>query len=98
MRRQALAALPEPAWLYNVFQPVFLACAIVVWLPFVPRVLAVVPVMLVPFALADQVAYLLRVVFPRPDESAEGAAPDVGVGTAAERDRKSLTDDAHSRV
>ena len=74
-------------------QPLFLACAIVVWLPFVPRLLAVVPVVLVPFALADQVAYLLRVVFPRPDESAGGAAPDVAVGIARESDQESPTDD-----
>ena len=66
VRAEAIAALREPAWLYDVFQPAFLACALLVWLPFLPRVLAVVPVVLVPFALAGQVAYLLRVVFPKP--------------------------------
>ena len=65
IRAEALAVLPEPAWRYDVFQPVFLLCAVAVWLPFLPRVLAVVPVVLVPFALAGQVAYLLRVVFPK---------------------------------
>ena len=65
-RRDALAALPEPAWLYSVCQPVFLAFAIVVWLPVLPRVVSVVPVALIPFALVGQVAYLLRAVFPKP--------------------------------
>jgi hypothetical protein len=37
-----------------------------VWLPFLPRALAVVPVLLTPLAIAGQVAYLLRVVFPKP--------------------------------
>ena len=65
-RAERLAALPEPAWLYSVLQPAFLALALVVWLPFVPRIVAVVPVGLMPFAFAGQIAYLLRVVFPKP--------------------------------
>ena len=74
-RAEAFAALREPAWLYNVFQPAFLACAIAVWLPLLPRVLAVVPVMLVPFALAGQVAYLLRVVFPKVEATSTAESP-----------------------
>ena len=65
-RAETLASLREPAWLYDVCQPAFLFLVVVVWLPFLPRGLSVLPVVLVPFALADQAAYLLRVVFPRP--------------------------------
>ena len=75
IRAEALAVLPEPAWLYDVFQPVFLLCAVAVWLPFLPRVLAVVPVVLVPFALASQVAYLLRVVFPKAPATSDAESP-----------------------
>ena len=81
VRAGALLSLREPAWIYGVLQPLFLACAVIVWLPVVPRFLAVVPVVLVPFALAGQVAYLLRVVFPKracvaaDDSDAESESP-----------------------
>ena len=65
-RAERLAALREPAWVYRVLQPAFLLIALAVWLPFVPRVLAAVPVGLMLFALVGQFAYLLRVVFPKP--------------------------------
>ena len=65
-RAERLAAVREPAWVYRVLQPMFLLVAVVVWIPFVPRVLAAVPVGLMLFALVGQFAYLLRVVFPSP--------------------------------
>ena len=65
-RAERLAALREPAWVYRFLQPAFLLIALAVWLPFVPRVLAAVPVGLMLFALVGQLAYLLRVVFPKP--------------------------------
>ena len=65
VRADTLASLREPAWTYTVLQPLFLALALIVWLPFIPRALAVVPVLLTPLAIAGQVAYLLRVVFPK---------------------------------
>ena len=73
VRAEKLAALREPAWVYSVLQPAFLAFALIVWLPFVPRVAAwipAIPVGLMPMALFGQVAYLLRVVFPKPAASA----------------------------
>jgi hypothetical protein len=65
-RREALAAIPEPSWLYAVFTGVYLVVVVGVWIPAVPRIVAVVPVVLTPIALALSVAYLLRVVFPKP--------------------------------
>lgn len=76
VRSERLAALREPSWLYRVLQPAFLALALLVWLPFVPRIIAVIPVGLMPFALAGQIAYLLRVVFPRPAASATDAGAE----------------------
>ena len=46
------------------------------WVPPLPRWVAVMPVVLTPFALAEQVAYLLRVVFPKPPASPTSAAAD----------------------
>ena len=64
-RAQQLVALREPAWIYRWFQPVFLALVIVALLPVLPRIWSVIPVGLTPIAIAGQVAYLLRVVFPK---------------------------------
>jgi len=72
-RRERLAALPEPSWLYTGFQAVFLVFALFGWVPPLPRWVAVIPVALTPFALAEQVAYLLRVVFPKPAKPAQSA-------------------------
>lgn len=65
-RKDRLAELPEPAWLYPVLSGVYLVCVVGAWLPFVPRALSAVPVGLTPFSLALSIAYLLRVVFPKP--------------------------------
>jgi hypothetical protein len=78
VRRPRLAELPEPAWIYPVFGGGFLIFVVSVLLPFVPVELSAVPALLTPFCLALAVAYLLRVVFPKPapvDEAPE-AAPD----------------------
>ena len=75
-RAEALAALREPSWIYSVLEPLFLALAVVVWLPFLPRALGVAPVLLTPFALAGQIAYLLRVVFPKTPPAAIAEQPD----------------------
>ena len=77
-RRARFAQLPEPAWIYTGFQAVFLALVLFGWVPPLPRWVAAVPAVLTPFALAEQVAYLLRVVFPKaetpPVPPAEGAS------------------------
>jgi hypothetical protein len=66
LRRPRLAELPEPGWIYPVFGGGFLIFVVSVLLPFVPVVLSAVPALLTPFCLALGVAYLLRVVFPKP--------------------------------
>jgi hypothetical protein len=65
-RRARLAELREPSWTYTGIEAVFLALALFGWLPFLPRWVAAVTVLMVPFALGFSVAYLLRVVFPKP--------------------------------
>jgi hypothetical protein len=75
-RRPRLAELPEPAWVYGGLQAVFLAFALFGWVPPLPRWIAVIPVALMPFALAEQIAYLLRVVFPKPRRSSEPPSLD----------------------
>jgi hypothetical protein len=78
VRREWLAGLPEPAWLYQLVCGVFLALALVGWVPPLPRWVAVIPVVMTPFALGLGVAYLLRVVFPKPrSEEGDGSALDV---------------------
>lgn len=53
-------------WLYRVGQGLFLGLMGLAQIPGVPRVASAVAVVLVPFALAQGVAYLLRVVYPAP--------------------------------
>ncbi|MDR3687294.1 MAG: hypothetical protein P4L93_10100 [Coriobacteriia bacterium] len=79
VRREHLAELPEPAWIYPVFGGGFLVFVFSVLLPFVPVAFSAVSALLTPFWLAIAVAYLLRVVFPKPaqlDEASEVAADD----------------------
>ena len=64
-RRARMAELPEPGWIYTGLQAIFLVFALFGWIPPLPRWVAVIPVAMTPFALAEQVAYLLRVVFPK---------------------------------
>jgi FtsH-binding integral membrane protein len=73
--RSRFDALREPWWLYAVSEGIFLAFLFGVWIPKVPRIVSAIPVALTPFALVLGVAYLLRVVFPKPAASAEEPAP-----------------------
>jgi hypothetical protein len=87
-RAARLAALPEPRWIYLGFQAAFLTFALFGWVPPLPRWVAVIPVVMTPFALAEQVAYLLRVVFPKAspapaDEPAEDPADAASVERSA---------------
>ena len=81
-RRARLAELPEPGWLYTALEGAFALVAVGVWIPRVPRIASVAPVVAFPFAIAFGVAYLLRVVFPKPTGSAEGGANDSAEDTA----------------
>jgi len=93
LRPTRLATAPlrlrEPLALYMIGEAVFLALALVVWIPAVvarARWLAAVPVLLTPFAIALGVAYLLRVVFPKPPSGSgrrdETAPADAGPARA----------------
>ena len=89
VRRERLAEIPEPRWLYTAIEGAFAIVAIGVWIPGVPRVAAVAPVIAFPFALAFGVAYLLRVVFPKPmtgPDSNVGVDTDSNTGSGAETD------------
>jgi len=70
-RRERLAEIPEWRWLYTAIEGAFAIVAIGVWIPGVPRITAVAPVVAFPFALAFGVAYLLRVVYPKPSADAD---------------------------
>lgn len=56
----------EPWWVYTIPQAVFLLVLLGVQLPVVPNWGGAVVFVLMPFALAEQFTYLLRVVFPKP--------------------------------
>jgi hypothetical protein len=75
-RRARLAELPEPRWIYLGFQAVFLVFALFGWVPPLPRWVAVIPVAMTPFALAEQVTYLLRVVYPKQQGPSESSSLD----------------------
>jgi hypothetical protein len=66
VRASRRAEVREPGWVYGAFQLVYLLCVLGAWLPVMPRPFAVVPVVLTPVSLVVGVAYLLRVVFPKP--------------------------------
>lgn len=98
-RRERLAELSEPSWLYTAIEGAFAVVALGVWIPAIPRVAAAVPGFAFPFALAFGVAYLLRVVFPKPaatgagNETSGAADGDPASGTKA----AVATDDEGSR-
>lgn len=62
----AFERIPEPRWLYTVPQLVYLVLFMLALVPVVTRVVGLPLVAMTPIALATQVAYLLRVVFPKP--------------------------------
>jgi len=84
-RRPRLDELPEPAWIYPAIGGGFLILVVSVLFPFMPVMFSAVPALLTPFWLGVSVAYLLRVVFPKPaptdslepsgDESAAAEPP-----------------------
>ena len=53
-------------WAYFVPQSAYLVLLLVVQTPLLPLIASAVMVLLTPFALIQSVAYLLRVVFPKP--------------------------------
>jgi drug/metabolite transporter (DMT)-like permease len=75
VRRERFAQLPEPWWLYTATMGVFLAFLLAVQTGRLPAISGAILLALVPFALAEQVAYLLRVVYPRPAENNADSIP-----------------------
>ena len=69
-RRARMADLPEPWWLYPAAEVIYLALLFIVQTPVVPAVWSAVLVLITPVAIGVGVAYLLRVVFPKPTEDA----------------------------
>jgi hypothetical protein len=82
VRRAELAELPEPSWLYTAVEAAFAAIAMGVWIPGVPRVFAAVPGLGFPVAMGFGVAYLLRVVFPKPAVASLVESADTPAGEA----------------
>lgn len=56
----------DPWWLYTIPQAIYLAILLTVQFPFVPNWGGAIVFGLMPFVIAEQFAYLLRVVFPKP--------------------------------
>lgn len=66
-RQSRLRALPEPQWLYTLPNAVFLAAAALVQIAPIPPI-AVGASLASPLIVILGFAYLLRVVFPRPEK------------------------------
>lgn len=64
-RQEAGARLPEPLWTYTVGQGLFLVLLLLVQVAPLPPIASAVLVFLVPIALAQSFAFLLRVVYPK---------------------------------
>lgn len=68
--------LPENRWVYVVPQALYLLALFVAQTPVVPASTSAIMVFATPFIIAEQFAYLLRVVFPKPE-----SAPAEATGT-----------------
>lgn len=66
--RVAAATVREPLWVYTAGEALFLAALALVAVSSGMSLISAVPVVAAPFALALGIAYLLRVVFPKPAE------------------------------
>lgn len=83
-RADAAARLPEPLWVYAAFSAIFLGLSLVVTvIPGLQVTAAAVP-LATPLALVVGVAYLLRVVFPKP--APDGADGDQAVDDTVPHD------------
>lgn len=70
-RAEAAKRLPEPLWTYTAGQGLFLALLALVQVAPLPPIASAIAVFLVPLALVQSFAFLLRVVFPRPESGGE---------------------------
>jgi hypothetical protein len=85
VRTKRFAEIRESRLLYALASGTYLVFVVGVWVPSVPRVVSVVPVVLTPFELGLSVAYLLRVVFPKPPAEEEASTDDEDVISEAGR-------------
>jgi hypothetical protein len=68
VRRARLDELPEPWLLYPISQVVFLVLLLIELIPMtMPLWVLICLAIATPLVLAEQFAYLLRVVFPKPE-------------------------------
>ncbi len=80
LRRAFFAHTSKPDarwWAYVAPQGVFFLLLLVVQGPWLPLIASAVLVLITPIALIQSIAYLLRVVFPKPTAQAEAAEPGV---------------------
>jgi len=82
-RRGRLAEKPVSLWLWAGPQAAYVALLFLVQTPLLPLVASAVLVLLTPLALIQSIAYLLRVVFPKPADSID--SEDVAADAAADR-------------
>jgi len=78
-RAQQAASLPEPLWTYTAGQGAFIATLLLAQVVKGVSWISAVPAILMLFALAQGVAYLLRVVFPAPASAATDAPGEAAV-------------------
>ncbi len=91
-RREALAALPEPRWVYTGFQAAFLLLLLVAQVPGVPAFVSGIAVIATPFAIAQSLAYLLRAVYPKPPHQTTDLAPSPTMTPTPSLDHEEPTD------
>jgi hypothetical protein len=84
-RASAKGRVPEPLWIYSAISVLFLGGLAVV--QFVPglQLAAAAPALATPIVLIAGLAYLLRVVFPKPDADALAASAKAMEEAAAKR-------------
>lgn len=75
-KRVAAARVREPLWVYTVGEALFLTALALAAVLSGTSLISAVPVIAAPFALTLGIAYLLRVVFPKPLESEPETAPE----------------------
>ncbi|TLM77150.1 MAG: hypothetical protein FDZ70_05730 [Actinobacteria bacterium] len=84
-RREALARVPEPGWAYAALEGAFLVALMAGQFASAPDWVRTTSVGLLPFAVAVAVAYLLRVVYPKPVARGDAPSADRDGGEGADR-------------
>ncbi len=82
-RRGRLAEKPVSVWIWAGPQAAYLVLLFLVQTPLLPLIASAVLVFLTPLALIQSIAYLLRVVFPKPEDALD--PEDAAAEAAADR-------------